>query len=280
MNERKFVWALVFGLILWSLNVLDTTSFAAASPDESFPQLAMPNEQVNYTIMAAADGSLWAKIDGNYPISVLSQQGSVFKGDLPMVYPMPPGATNIHVYLGDRELSWVNYNSTYPDSLHHTAIGDWGMIYCILNDVSDDFLLKIHYEHPLEKINSSYLFLYDLNISPYLSEQSNNSTCYYTIHMETNATNIQAYTTTTDTEWNPINYTTKQEGTTQVVFVQERSEYNKPLPGDFVFEFSNINQVPELSFGIIQVLVLITLAFFLIFLKKNEASLSKASINK
>ena len=162
-----------------------------------------------------------------------------------MVYPMPPGTTKIHVYLGNQELSWTNYTQAYPDALHHTAIGDWGMIYCVLNNVSDNFVLKIHYQHPLEMVNGSYLFLYDLNISPYLTLQSNKSTCNYTIRMETNVKNLHAYTTATDSQWNPINYTTTQEGTTQVFSIREISEYSKPLPGDLVVEFSNANQVPR-----------------------------------
>lgn len=277
MKKNALVWALVFTLLVSALSGLGAIGFAAASLDEVFPQLAMPTEQVNYTILSM-DGFLWAKIDGTYPISILSQPGSVFKGDLPMVYPMPPGATNIHVYLGDKELSWVNYTSAYPDSFHHTAIGDWGMIYCVLPDVSGDFLLKIHYEHPLEIINGSYLFLYDLNISPYLTEHSNNSTCYYTILMETNATNIHAYTTFTDSQWNPINYATVQEGTTQVISIQEHSEYNKPLPGDFVFEFSGDNSVPELTLWIMPAIMLSVLVLALISLKKGKPSLGEASI--
>jgi hypothetical protein len=74
-------------------------------------------------------------------------------------------------------MSWSNYTQIYPEALHHTAVGDWWMIYSNLENVSDYFELKIHYEHPLEMINGSYLFLYDLNISPYLSsKQQLNST--------------------------------------------------------------------------------------------------------
>ena len=171
----------------------------------------------------------------------------------------------------------MNYTLANPDSLHHTAIGDWGMIYCLLTNISTDFFLRIHYEHPLEMANDSYLFLYDLNISPYLSEQSNNSTCYYTIRMETNATNIHAHTTATDSQWNPINYTTEQEGTQQVIYVQEYSEFNKPLPGDFVFQFSSPNPVPELRFYLLPVLLL-AIVFSALILKKRNNSLGKTSI--
>jgi hypothetical protein len=245
---------LIVALLILGFTQSGAISFASANPDGSFPNLSMPIEHVNYTI-TTINGSLWAKIDGNYPISIQEQSNCSFNGDLPMVYPMPPGTTNIHVYLGDRELSWTNYTQDYPDALHHTAIGEWGMIFCMLTNISDSFLLNIHYEHPLQTINGSYLFLYDLNISPYLSEESNNSTCYYTMLMETNATNIKAYTTANDTQWNSIQYTSTQEGTRQVVSIAEHSEYNKPLPGDLVVEFSDANQVPEFPFWILPALV-------------------------
>ena len=138
------------------------------------------------------------------------------------------------------------------------------MIYCVLNNVSDNFVLKIHYQHPLETVNGSFLFLYDLNISPYLTRQSNNSTCNYTIRTETNVTNLHAYTTATDGQWIPINYTTTQEGTTQVVSIHEYSEYSKPLPGDLVVEFSNASQVPEFAFWAILALMMAMLAVVLI----------------
>ncbi len=198
----------------------------------------MPIEYVNYTI-TAINGSLWAMVEGDYPIFISNQPDYGFVEELPMVYPMPPNTTNIHVYLADKELSWTNYTQTYPDKLHHTALGDWWMIHSILGNVSGFFELKIHYEHPLQTVNGNYMFLYDLNINPYLSPQNTNSTCIYTIHVDANITGFQAYTSETDVKWNPIDYTTIREDTKQTVFIREYSEYDKPLLGDLVIEFSS-----------------------------------------
>jgi hypothetical protein len=208
---------------------------------------------------------LWAKIDGNYPIYIQNQSDCAFSDELPMVYPMPPGTTNIHVTLGDRELSWSNYTQSNPDALHHTAIGDWWMIYSVLSNVSGFFVLKIHYEHPLAVVNGSCLFLYDLNISPYLSPQSTNSTAYFTVHIETNTTELHAYTTETDTKWNPINYTTTNEGSTTVVAIQMHSEYDKPLLGDLVVVFSDA----EFPSWIIPVSVDVVLIALLLYIKRK-----------
>jgi hypothetical protein len=136
-------WALAFILALLISTLAGTllVNLAAANPDGSFPALAMPVEYVNYTI-TRVNGTLWAKIDGNYPIYLLKQSDCAFNGELPMVYLMPPGTTNIHVTLGDRELSWINYTEAYPEALHHTAIGDWWLIYSVLSPVSDFLCLK------------------------------------------------------------------------------------------------------------------------------------------
>jgi hypothetical protein len=242
--KKEIVITLTLALLISTL--LGSLFFepATANPEGSIPHLSMPVEYINYTI-TSINGTFWAKIDGYYPIYLLEQMDCNFSGDLPMVYPMPPQTTNIRVSLDDKEVSWSNYTQSYPEALHHTAIGDWWMIYANLENVSDYFELRIHYEHPLEMVNGSYLFLYDLNISPYLTLQSSNSTAYFTVYMETNFTSLKAYTTQTYIKWNPENFTLTKNGSTQVVSVQMYSEYGKPLAGDLVVEFSQNRQVSE-----------------------------------
>jgi hypothetical protein len=201
----------------------------------------MPVEYVNYTI-ARVNGTFWAMVDGDFPIYALNQSDNSFNGGLSMLYPMPPNATGIHVFCNNQELSWTNYTEQYPGELHHTALGDWWMIYSYIGSVSNYFVLEVQYEHPLQIVNGSYLFLYNLNISGYLSSMSNNSTGYYTINFETNVTDIKAYTTETDTQWNPINCTFTKKGTNLAVSMIENSDYAEPLPGDLIVEFNGIGQ--------------------------------------
>ena len=129
-------------------------------------------------------------------------------------------------------------------------------------------------------VNGSYRFLYDLNISPYLSAQNSNSTAYFTIRLETNTTNLKAYTTETDTKWNPINYTITKEGSKESSSaIQMYSEYSKPLLGDLVVTFSKVDQVPEFPSWIILLIVtamVMVLAGLLVYFKKrNQSSLVK-----
>ncbi len=266
---------LILMLFAGSLASAQLVSVASANPQGSAPQLAMPIEHINYTI-ARINGILWAKIDGEYPIQIQRRPDCAFSGELPMVYPMPPDTTNIHVWLGDRELGWSNYTEIYPEALHHTAIGDWWMIHSVLDNIEDSFVLKIHYEHPLERVNGSHMFLYDLNISPYLSEQNKTSTAYFTVRLEANTTDLQAYTAPPDSfavEWQPKPYTTTTEGSLTVVSIEMYSEYSKlvadQLPGDLVVVFSEAEEVPEFSLWTVAVLSAVVLLAALLYAKRR-----------
>jgi hypothetical protein len=272
------MWEKTFSIIiLVSMFILMTIGFqlipsCSANFADSVPTLSMPIEHVNYTV-ASVKGTLWAKIDGEYPIYIQNK----FKGDLPMVYPMPPGTTNINVTLDDRELTWSNYTQSSPDALHQTAIGNWWMIYSVLPNVSGFFTLRIHYEHPLEVVNGSHLFLYDLNISPYLSEQYENSSAYFTVRMDANFTDLHAYTALPDStagEWKPVKYITTTENSTKVVSILMYSEYpgvsGKSLPGDLVVEFSSAKQTSDFPLWIIAILFFASLLLVVAFYVKRR----------
>jgi hypothetical protein len=264
-----FIIALLFSAAAGAERV----NLANANPDTANQLiLAMPVEYVNYTI-TRVNGTWWAKIDGTYPLYLLNESGgaaSCVPTELPMVYPTPPDTINIHVKIDETEFDWNNY----PYERHHTAIGNWPMILSVLKPPSDYFVLEIHYEHPIQLINESHLFLYDLNISHYLSEQCPNSTAYFTIRMETNASNLQAFTTETDSLWNPKNYTSHWEGGTEIVSVMMFSEFGKPLAGDLVITFpDNAAQMPdELPYWIILPLLIIAVVLAaMVYRKKTKA---------
>ena len=118
------------------------------------------------------------------------------------------------------------------------------MISCTIHPVLDHFVLKIHYEHPLVQVNGSYTFLYDLNISPYLSPWSNKSTAYFNIRFEIDYTDLQANTVAINGTLNPVNYTITKEDTAETVTLQIVSEYSKPLLGDLIISFIE-DKTPE-----------------------------------
>jgi hypothetical protein len=239
MKPTVSIVILTLLLLVGSVDSLGAVS-AFSNRDCEYQMLSMPIEHINYTI-SEINGIMWAKIEGRYPITILNQQGY---GDMSMVYPMPPQTTNIQVTLNGQEVKWSNYTQTYPGNLHKTALGDWSMIASALENVSDSFLLEVQYEHPLEVINGSYLFLYDLNILDYLSEQSPSSTAYLTIRFETNVSDVGVYTAPVESvrnEWQPKDFNISHENSAIVLSVQMDSHYGEDLSGDMIVLFSQEN---------------------------------------
>ncbi len=262
MKPTTSTVVLTFLLLTTCIAGLGFVSNASANPDEAFPQLSMSVEHINYTI-AGINGTLWAKIDGNYPITILNQLNC---NELSMVYPMPPQTTNIHLTLNGQELEWSNYTQTYPGSLHQTAIGDWWMISSVLENVSDSFLLEIHYEHPLEALNGSRLFLYDLNIFDYLSEQSPSSMAYFTVRFETSVSDVQAYTApvgSARSEWQAKDFNMSHEDSASIMSIEMDSHYGTALPGDLIVVFSQGNYESIWIWPVIIDVVLISIVLYL-----------------
>lgn len=223
----------VAALTVYMLFLVSQSQLANAGPtlnDDIQASLSMPVEYINYSI-SQVNGSLWATVDGQYMI-----YNSGFEL-LPLVYPTPPGTTNMSIWRDGVEVTWNNYTDFYPETLHQTGIGDWAMIYTVLDNVSDYFVLDIHYEHPVQFINGSYMFLYDLNVYPYLSESANKSVAYFAVNMNVNFTDLMVQTVRLDEPMAPIEYTTLN-GDPAEISVQMVSEYGKPLLGDLLFSFT------------------------------------------
>lgn len=238
MNLLKRAIATTFLSILL-LSAVATFQFVNSEEANSLPSsslITMPEEFINYTI-TTVNGSLWAKIDAAYPIQVLLSPESLL-----LFYPTPPGTINISLKMDETELNWNNYTEIYPDAVHVTVLGNWPMINCTINPVPEYFTLKIHYEHPVMLINGSHTFLYDLNISPYLSEGFTKSTAYFTIRMETNYTSLNVNAIATDEKFTPIGYTIKTDNAAKTVTFPIVSEYAKPLLGDIIVTFTAANQ--------------------------------------
>lgn len=239
MRKKLVLTVIVVSILLLSAAVaVQLVNREEAKPPSNLPLITMPEEYLNYTI-TTINGSLWAKIDGTYPLHVLG----LFES-LPLLYPTPPGTTNISIKMDETEISWSNFTEIYPEASHYTAIGNWAMINCTINPVPEYFTLKIHYEHPVTLINGSHTFLYDLNISPYLSEWSTKSTAYFTIHMETNYASLHVNAIATDGTLTPINCTATANGTAKTVTFQIVSEYAKPLLGDILVTFTTADAQP------------------------------------
>ncbi len=270
LATKKWAAALILALMFPVATCL--VDHADANPEsETLPVLAMPFEYINYTI-TRANGTFWAKIDGKYPLFFVDKSHDAVPcvpNELPMVYPTPPNTTNIHVWVNGTEIAWSDW---FYDT-HHTAIGDWQMIYCVVGPVSEYFLLTIHYEHPIEVVNGSNLFLYDLNISEYLTDLSNTSIAYFSVRFEVEVSNIRAYTTWTDSVWNPKDFTLSSEGDGETVAIQMRSVLDEPLAGDLVVIFNDPSaQVSrELPYWLIAVPVFLVAGFLVAVIYRRKS---------
>jgi hypothetical protein len=283
VNKKLLLALIIISVLLFSAVAgVQRVNSEAANLLPSPPLIAMPEEYINYTI-TSINGSLWAKIDGTYPLQIIFGPEQVYtwdstsyqavSGPLALVYPTPPGTTNITVRMDETELSWDNYTEIYPGILHQTAIGDWPMINCTIYPIPEYFTLKIHYEHPIMLINGSCTFLYDLNICPYLSPWSVKSTAYFNIRMETNYTNLHVNTIGSDEILNPVNYTINRDGTAETITFQTVSEYSKPLPGDILITFTASKAPEALEFSylliILPIAVIATLIARIIYRRKH-----------
>lgn len=254
MKILKKTWYAIYSLTFSILILLSSftnqpVKLALANPVALYT-LKMPEEYINYTI-TLRNGNLWAELDGIYPLYLIdiecqdqplwvNYNGFAFDGEtLPLVYPTPPNTNNISIKLKETDLKWSNYTQTHPETTHYTAIGDWPMISCTIKPVTDYFILKIHYEHPITQINGSYMFLYDLNISPYLSPWSTKSTAYFYIKFETDITDLNANTVNSDGTLRQLDFTLQEDSETKTVALKIISEYSKPLQGDFLVSFTD-----------------------------------------
>ena len=234
----------------------------ASQGNQSQFTTAMPIEYINYTV-SSINGSLWATVDGIFPIQIPADWVGQ---ELPMLYPTPPGVTNISISLNGQPVSWSNYTLAYPDALHYTYLGNWSMIIFNIKPASVDFLLTIHYQHPIPKANGTYLFLYNLNISPYLSDTSNSSTAYFTVRFNTDVSNIKVYTVPgessipRDNTRTPVHFTTTNSKGTQTVAFTITSSFDKPVKGDELIVFN----YPPTGFPWSLAAILITLAAIII----------------
>ena len=272
-RKQEIALFAVFTFLLSAAAGFCTVNFGSCQDEgqqqtQTYPDisLSMPQEYLNYTI-TSRDSILFAIIDGVYPMH-LSEIVS-----LPMVYPTPPNTTEMHVKLDGAELSWGNYSDIDPSALHHTDIGNWKMIYCTVNPTSTDFLVEIHYEHPIEVINGSYTFLYDLNISPYLSSSNPTSTAHFNVQLPLNISELKVFRTGSEGIWTQMNFnnTTTTQG--EIVKFDIKSDYNKHLLGDIAFVLQG-DSVPEFSSWIVlSSVMLVTLVVLGFYLKRGEEKL-------
>jgi hypothetical protein len=199
--------------------------------------------------------------------------------ELPMVYPMPPGVTNISLELNGQKVGYSNYTQANPDALLYTYLGEWSMILFTVQPTSSNFVLTIHYQHPILEANGTYMFLYNLNISPYLSKSSSESTAHFNILFQTGCSDIKVYTVPgassipRDDTRTPVNFTTSKNNGIQTVAFNITSDYSEPVPGDELITFQQLQaQVTEFPSWVIlfSLITMVVVACLLVYFKNHK----------
>ncbi len=232
-----------------------TNTSTAPLPTTTVSTISMPVEYINYTV-STINGSLWATVDGTYPLHFSSDMVGY---QLSMEYPTPPGTTSdIKITADGQPVNWSNLTQTNPEFTHYTFLGRWPIIICTIQPNTPDLLMTIHYQHPIQQVNRSYAFLYDLNISPYLSDSSNGSIAYFNVRFDTETSNIHVYAVLGDSSVQrndtktPLYFAANRDKGTQTLTFNVTSSLSKPVPGDELFLYNDSTvQVPEFSLWII-----------------------------
>jgi parallel beta-helix repeat protein len=229
--------------------------------------LAVPQEYINYTITDVNE-TIWAEVQEVCPTHFSTPNGS----DLPLLYAMPPNTTDIHVFLNGNEIQWSNFNAIDPATKNQTDIGNLQMIYSLLKSPPTDFLLEINYKHPIQVVNGSYMFLYNLNVSSYLSPFSAKSVAEFNVKLQDlppNATDLNVFTMGSEEGGKSVNLTLDKnaDGATCTFYIV--SEYNHELPGDIVM-ILRPSVVPEFPVWIFPFLSVATAIVIAIYKKKRN----------
>lgn len=268
--------------ILSFLVIVSAATWSAAMPaavaeaQESISFVSMPVEYVNYTV-STINRTLWATVDGTFPMQIAQAQVGQ---ELPMVYPTPLGVTNISLKLNGQPVHFSNLTQSNPEAQYYTYLGYWPMIFFIIQPASANFVLTIHYRQPIVWANETDMFLYNLNISPFLSNSSATSAAHFTVVFKTDCTDIKVYTVPGDSSIprndvrTPVDFTLNGNNGTQVASFTITSDYAKPVPGDELVTFNTAQtQIPEIqSNGLALLTLMAASAGALLLLAKKQKS--------
>jgi hypothetical protein len=271
---KKTVAVVLLCLIMVGLLICVYPVKAASNTVADAQSVSMPMEYINCTV-DNVQGSPWASVDGTYPIEITS---GLVGQELQMVYPMPSGVTNISVELNGKEESYSNLTESFADMVHYTYLGEWQMIFFIIQPSSSDFNLTVHYQQPILLENGTDIFLYNLNISPYLSNASSESTAQFNILFQTRCSGIKVFTVPgqgaiplNDTR-TPVNFTVSKGNSTQTVAFSIISNYSDQPRDELVTFHESQTQVPEFPSWtiLLSLIIMVAVASLFVYFKKHK----------
>ncbi|MGB9853951.1 MAG: hypothetical protein ACPLRY_03990 [Candidatus Bathyarchaeales archaeon] len=177
---KTAVLALPFCSIFLGLIWLHGFNLAGGYPIVEIPPKVNVTETIVNASISRVSGNLWAKIDAEYRMHAIYAYGDnyltenygiglVLYPDSPFVmvtvtqdileahYPIPSGAINISVRLNGKEISVQQDAHGY----YHLFDADLSEINWTVSPVPKNFVVTVHYEHPVSETTAAYAYLGD-----------------------------------------------------------------------------------------------------------------------
>ncbi len=215
---------LIVGLFLPQL-VLPATANPSIPP-EIPPIVKVSNVSLNATVFVQ-DNQLWARVDAEYITSTIHGYGesyylpyeydssvkikyTVVTDLLEADYPMPLNATKIIVKVNGEEKEWY----LKEKSIYHLYGSDMPRIGWVMQPTPRNFVINVHYEHPLLKTSDAECALilpldqrYGSTGAPYypLYNWFGHDNLKATIHLQIENGDFKAYSVFNDGSMNQLN---------------------------------------------------------------------------
>jgi hypothetical protein len=289
MKRTALALTVMMALVCPTVAGILLVNLAKANPGPATgvpPVVSVSKIQVHATI-SQVNGKLWAKVDATYYMNTIHAFGDKFqtanykmgliKDPSPFVtvtvtydkleayYPFPSDATNISVKMDGAELKLVSRNRSF----HLFGDGNLPELTWTMSPVPRNFLIEVHYDHPIGTINGiySYLgkcaFLFSLGARYGLDDiiygyygyyWFDNSTAQFDIRVEPPFNQIYAYSIA---ELNPLNSTLNPNPLNCTVSTEngtKRVEFTVSTPASTLYQSLNtsgvavfLNETPEIS---------------------------------
>jgi hypothetical protein len=304
-NANLLVIFLLLTLYMVTFGDLQTVNTAKAYPTYGIPpKVNVPETNINATIFRV-DEALWVKIDAEYKMHTVYALGDsyiaentgmgliadpspyvtviVTQDTLEAHYPIPFNTTHISVWLNGEEVE------SQIDSRGYFHIFDTNLqeINWTVSPVPRDFVVAIHYELPISKTSPTYTYLGDYaftlplfgrygcsNISYPLYSWYGYSPNKYSIQIESDLTELQAYSIDTRGTLTPLNNTLIDGKAGRMTIAFSREEKSPSVHGAVVV--FNVPEEETLPFPTVPVaavsvaVVALVVAGLLVYHKKHK----------
>jgi hypothetical protein len=240
---KKTTLPAVLLLIFLAGMYLQTANVVAYPISEIPPKVNVPEMNVNATI-SNVNGALWARIDAEYTMHTVYAYGDSYLAEnsgmglvkypnspyllvtvtqdvLEAHYPIPLDATNISVELNGNKVG-VQQDA---NGFFHLFDANLAEINWTVSPVLKNFIVSVHYQHPVHQTTEDYNYLGDYAVAlPLYGRYGCNNISYplyswygyppnnYNIQIESNLANLQVYSIDTQGALTPLNSTVDDSG--------------------------------------------------------------------